>query len=1543
MENFQYMIENGKLYGIVEDIKSWNKIRKERDIKDNDIPNNKTIITISYLSAISVFPKNLYDYIKNVTNSSINNNSLIKKLDKLNILSDYNYVSKCFRADFEGSLISGALKFAVDEINSNPDLLPDYYIRYVYNNTCGDEILSTKHFMDHWKSGVSAFIGPEINCKAEAQMAAAQNLPIIAYKCKDEVVSNKDKYPTFARTVPAESAIAKTVIATLKQMKWKKVAIVYEEASIYSKLVDSIKLIMEQQNRHLKINKYEILSVNTVPSPFSEFNENKFDQIVDETKDFSRIYLAVGTPKMGRKLTQALGDKNILSGGLYSILIVCPDYDWLNTYHAMNNHFFRDTSKWLSKSWDVNNSDDHRFLTYARHMLAIIPTPVSLNNPQVKVFWKKCNENLKFFGIFGNPFEKEIKPNRHAYFLYDAVMLYAKSLHQVISYYKENDLNPNLAIRNGQMIMSHIIGKRYFSIQGFEMRINKNGNAIGNYSLISLQEVAPIYDKTDPNYYPVKFALDVTADFIDVDDDLLTLPKIRYHRKIRWPRIFPPLDEPKCGFLDDKCPVNIFFKYIWAFFFFFFFCLLGSYLGFKHYYERKLRLEEIPDIWKIDPKKIQKVSKTHETLKSLLFFDEDSEIYSDELSKLLARYIPKSTAKRNKLSQSGNSKFLKLSGIGVYEGSFVVVKEFTYDHDKKTVTDLLKKECNAIKQLRNDNINNFLGLIVGPYSIYVVREFCDRCSLMDVYRNNDFKLDNLFISSFIDDLIKGMLYLQNTDVKIHGNLKSTNCLITNRFALQLSDFGLYELRYGQDFKTEELMWEGLLWTAPELINFDDVSRPKPGTQEGDVYSFGIILHELVTGDGPFRLLSKNNICAAEIIRNVVEDDNFRPDTKFLNCPKFVIKCMKECWKKCPKSRPTFQNEIRRDLLPMLEQVMKNSLMDNMMALMDVYQNQLEDLVARRTIQLQNEKRKSEALLQRMLPPSVSNQLITGGKVRPEFYESVTIYFSDIVGFTDLSNFSTPIEIVSFLNDLYTMFDSIIKKYEVYKVETIGDAYMVVAGCPKYYSASKQAEEIASMALNVLACSSTFVIKHKKNEKLLIRIGIHSGCVAAGVVGKTMPRYCLFGDTVNTASRMESTGSGMKIHCSIDTRSLLESKDNFLFQHRGFQNIKGKKPVLTYWLLGRTDWNDDKSINIDTPNDESNISVSYSQKKCKRAKEKMNENQKISISNATKKKSTSNRSLNKIKYLMDRTKNKYDNGLVNEELNKKDILTNKYTNIINKAQRSSLTKSFSLPILNQSKSYLWNVRNCLPLKELSRKSCMSSIKSILDSLISDDDYNTNISKNTIENDSFNSLNDITGYTNKNSSSENSITSLDDCKNFTDDNEDEEDKDDDNDNEYDRSYDNKQKLLNNKVKKKLSNGDTLMKRVKRLNEYDSFTAYSRSLKNSTFIEYKSLSTHSSCDGYMDRYAVNKSQLNDDYEYDLEAAKSWNNSTIKNSYFPVKRKKISKVVKNPKNDIDKQEIDSYKESLITKALLIFNQRRGVRKKNKSNYYVNGNDLID
>lgn len=144
--------------------------------------------------------------------------------------------------------------------------------------------------------------------------------------------------------------------------------------------------------------------------------------------------------------------------------------------------------------------------------------------------------------------------------------------------------------------------------------------------------------------------------------------------------------------------------------------------------------------------------------------------------------------------------------------------------------------------------------------------------------------------------------------------------------------------------------------------------------------------------------------------------------------------------------------------------------------------------------------------------------------------------------------------VELLNDLYTCCDSIITNYDVYKVETIGDAYMVVSGLP-IRNGLRHVGEVAAMALHILQQVSRLEIKHYPGKRFMIRMGIHSGNCVAGVVGVKMPRYCLFGDTVNTASRMESTGQALKIQISERTHSLLQVVGGFKCVERGVVFMK----------------------------------------------------------------------------------------------------------------------------------------------------------------------------------------------------------------------------------------------------------------------------------------------------------------------------------------------------------------------------------------------------
>ncbi|CAM5076462.1 unnamed protein product [Natator depressus] len=211
--------------------------------------------------------------------------------------------------------------------------------------------------------------------------------------------------------------------------------------------------------------------------------------------------------------------------------------------------------------------------------------------------------------------------------------------------------------------------------------------------------------------------------------------------------------------------------------------------------------------------------------------------------------------------------------------------------------------------------------------------------------------------------------------------------------------------------------------------------------------------------------------------------------------------------------------------------------------------------------LEAEKKKTETLLYSMLPKHVANLLKEGKKVEAGEFNSCTILFSDIVTFTNICSACEPIQIVNMLNSMYSKFDRLTSVHNVYKVETIGDAYMVVGGVP--VPIASHAIRVANFALGMRTAARE-VMNPITGEPIQIRVGIHTGPVLAGVVGEKMPRYCLFGDTVNTASRMESHGLPNKIHLSPTAFRYLQNQ-GFEIVERGEIEVKGKGKMTTYIL------------------------------------------------------------------------------------------------------------------------------------------------------------------------------------------------------------------------------------------------------------------------------------------------------------------------------------------------------------------------------------------
>jgi adenylate cyclase len=214
--------------------------------------------------------------------------------------------------------------------------------------------------------------------------------------------------------------------------------------------------------------------------------------------------------------------------------------------------------------------------------------------------------------------------------------------------------------------------------------------------------------------------------------------------------------------------------------------------------------------------------------------------------------------------------------------------------------------------------------------------------------------------------------------------------------------------------------------------------------------------------------------------------------------------------------------------------------------------------------LQVEQAKAEGLLLNILPRSIAEKLKAEPQRIADQFGSASILFADVVDFTPLSERLPPAEVVGLLDHLFSHFDSLADRYALEKIKTIGDCYMVAAGVPS--PRPDHARALALMALDMVAAMRS--VDEVGHLGLQLRVGINSGPVVAGVIGRKRFLYDLWGDAVNTASRMESHGTAGRIQITRATKELLD--DEFIFEPRGTIPVKGKGEMEAWYLVGRRD-------------------------------------------------------------------------------------------------------------------------------------------------------------------------------------------------------------------------------------------------------------------------------------------------------------------------------------------------------------------------------------
>ncbi|XP_055085369.1 guanylate cyclase 2G [Periophthalmus magnuspinnatus] len=1014
---------------------------------------------------------------------------------------------------FSALRLGAAIQIAVEKVNKNPSILGNYTLDFVFTDTQCDPKASLGGFIHQvWKENVSALFGPA--CPEEAEVtgliASTWNIPMFGFVGQSSKMDNSNIYNSYVKIVPPLKRSAEVLMKTLEFFGWRYVAMI--GGGLDSNTWDKVDALWKTVEDRLKQKVKLMASVK-----FDTSNRQLLYNNIKLIATVARVIVVITNSEDSMSLLMEAERQGLMNGD-YIFFLVQHFEDNLWKY-ALNNRMNQAAIKAFDMAFVIGQKSYEGYEYYD--------------------FFDQVYEKLKKAPFNSNlTSDREVSP--YSAYLHDAVLLYAMGLKEVL----KDGKDPH----NGQELLIKLKNKHNIRFDGASglVHFDEDGERNLDYSIYDLQHIG---DTT--KFVPI----------LNFESHTKTVrPTAMFHSMI-WPKGKPPSDNPECGFNNELCEwlTNDI-------------ALLTLLVSFPF-----IGVVAVLCIGVLVLQKLRLQTKLDDSCWWLISYN-DITIIREPTSKRalsLSTTASHSGSGGSQSNFSNNSYGLKdktgkenvFTSIGMYQGNQVAIK-YLKDHTGSNVQKpSIIAELNVMKEMKHENLVQFFGVCNEPPNVCLVMQYCRKGSLKDIFAS-DAELDSMFKVAFAYDIVNGMEFIHKSCVKFHGNLKPSTCLVDSRLQIKLSGFGLWEFKNAHKKRIallENHIYEEMYWTAPELLR--QVGHQFYGTPKGDVYSFAMIMWELMynSRSGPF---SDFNLEPKEIITQLripFQGEPLRPSLSEQLCEENINGLLRVCWSENPDHRPPF-GSIRRQLKETSPESHAN-ILDNMVDKLEKYANHLEEVVEERTNQLTAEKTRADRLLSSMLPRYIAEQLMAGKSVEPRSYELVTIFFSDIVGFTSMCSVSSAMEVVTFLNDLYSLFDDIIKMYDVYKVETIGDAYMVASGLP-ISNGNKHAIEICTMALHFLNAIKDFKIRHMPNERLAIRVGIHSGPVVAGVVGTTMPRYCLFGDTVNMASRMESNSLPLKIHITQCTADILLTTGVFELEERGEIEMKGKGSHKTYWLLNR---------------------------------------------------------------------------------------------------------------------------------------------------------------------------------------------------------------------------------------------------------------------------------------------------------------------------------------------------------------------------------------
>ncbi|XP_064616358.1 receptor-type guanylate cyclase gcy-29-like [Liolophura sinensis] len=487
------------------------------------------------------------------------------------------------------------------------------------------------------------------------------------------------------------------------------------------------------------------------------------------------------------------------------------------------------------------------------------------------------------------------------------------------------------------------------------------------------------------------------------------------------------------------------------------------------------------------------------------------------------------------------------------------------------------------------NVVRFFGLTELDEDRYVISEYCSKGPMTDILQDEKYNFTLNFKFSLSNDIASGLYYLHAQGIT-HGSLRSASCLIDSRWNVKIADWEycklltcqnaqkspLTVLRKNSSDTSKHVTAFREFWTAPEILESEFQKQPSTSS---DVYSFSIILQEIFTREDPYA--EHADVLTPEEVLQAVLNNGLRP--RYSNdTPVMVRQIMEIGWAEEPYQRPSVEQ-----ILKMLRHAnpSRKSMLDSMMEAMEEYTSHLEERIEERTSELLVAKHNIESLLSGLIPTHIASKLANGqaGQAREaEVYNSMAVLSVEILDFPDVSALPSPSDAVSYLNDVNAEIESVIKKYEIFRVAVEGDNYTLVSGFTVKESGEDSAAiQVAHLALDITETVTRLPQPSFHTRPIRLRYGAHVGRVIGALMGANSPRFCILGNAVKMSVQLKQTSVPSKIHVSAAFRHVVSKKGFHTEERSNKPNAMLDHKEKTYWLTGRDCVHVDMSSELST--------------------------------------------------------------------------------------------------------------------------------------------------------------------------------------------------------------------------------------------------------------------------------------------------------------------------------------------------------------------------